>query len=1086
MSRLIPLFQPKLLKNSVRAYSFPLDLSDRHALLNRWSDRIQSGTLDKIKEVSLHGDFLRDIFQTILGYRSVMSGSGETWDIHAEATIAARGGAADAAIGFFSDPPDGQKLTGRIIAPIELKGSKTNLDKAGSRQESAVDQGWRYANHTAGCKWVIVSNYRELRLYHVDKTYASAQVFELEKLADLEQFKQFFFLLYRKNFLPSTADQESRIDRLLQESDATEAIVTEELYRQYKALRLELTQHFQRVSKLRRKNRDLILVEKAQKVLDRILFIAFCEDRGLLPRQTIRKAHDHHDPYYPRPIWDNYKAVFRWVNEGNPDDPPIPEYNGGLFRHDPLLDEELTVNDSLCSAMNGLTQYDYADEVSVDVLGRIFEQSVTDLEELRSLAQDETYNAKQGQRKKQGVFYTPAYITRYIVGVTVGGYLERRKVAVLGRSELESSADWQTYLDEVLKPLTVCDPACGSGAFLIAAFDFLVQDYRQAYLYLDQEFDQAGVYRQILQGNLYGVDLSSESVEITKLSLWLQTAQKGKKLADLDGNIRQGNSLIADRKVDPLALDWGAAFPGVMNAGGFDVVIGNPPYVRQEYIAPFKPYLQEHYATYDGVADLYTYFYEKGVNLLKSGGMLSYIVTNKWMRAGYGEGLRGFFRERVVMEEIIDFGHAPIFPDADTFPCIIVARREESPNPDHPVTICPVPREDLPQINLPQYVTQSGYPVPWSRFSEQAWSLEPPDVDHLMDKIRAVGVPLKEFAGVKPYRGVLTGFNEAFLIDNDTKNKLIQADPKSAEIIKPYLRGQDIKRWSPEWQNLWIILIQSSANKSWKWSSAKSLEEAEGIFKGNYPQLYDHLIQFKKKLKKRSDQGKYWWELRACAYYDSFENSKLFYQVIQTLPQYAFDESGCYGNDKTFILPCSDFYLVACLNSPLIWWYSHRYFTRMLSGSISPMGYLFETLPIAPPTPEIRAQVEPHVAELIELTQQNQQSHRDLINWFRTEHNIAKPGRKLEDFSQLSEDDFIKELKKRQPKGSSFGPTARRHALEAYNDLAPAIQTRNSAIAHLEQELNDLINQAYQLTPDEIALMWRTAPPRMPIAPPPP
>lgn len=1063
MSAVNPLFQAKLLNNRVGQYAFPLDLSDRHAILQKWITALASGTLDQMKEVSLHGDFLRDIFQGVLGYRSVIEGAGEAWELHAEQTISDGGGSADGALGLFTATVTEQgktKLAGRLIAPIELKGTKADLDKAGSRKESAVDQGWRYANYTAGCKWVIVSNYREIRLYHLDKTPVFAEVFDLASLANFEQFKRFFYLLCRANFLPIQADQDSRIDRLLVESDQQETEVTALLYQEYKNLRIELVNHFNFNGPEDLPNRELVLVEKAQKALDRVLFIAFCEDRGLLPRHTIRNAHDHHDPYFPRPIWENFKRVFRWVDQGNPDNPPIPEYNGGLFRFDRILDEVLTVTDPICNQMKNLARFDYAEEVSVDILGRIFEQSVTDLEELQALARGEVYNAKLGKRKKQGVFYTPAYITRYIVGVAVGGVLARRRERLGDEGE-------RRYLEEVLIPLKVCDPACGSGAFLIAAFDFLVREYRQVYHNLGEVFDPAVVYPLILQGNLYGVDLSSESVEITKLSLWLQTAQRGQKLADLDRNICQGNSLIADCEVDPLGFDWVGRFPEVFAAGGFDVVIGNPPYVRQEFIAPFKGYLQGNYETYDGVADLYTYFYEKGVNLLRAGGMLSYIVTNKWLRAGYGERLRGFFRDRVVMEEIIDFGHAPIFEDADTFPCIVVGRRMgDEERVDQDVLICPVPREALAQINLPQYVRESGYSVPWSRFSEQAWSLEPPAVDGLMEKIRAVGVPLTEFAGVKPYRGVLTGFNEAFLIDDETKRGLVQADPKSAEIIKPYLRGQDVKRWHPEWQNLWMIFAHKDID----------IEK--------YVSVKQYLLGYHSQLTNRAGK-QLWWQLQSSpAFYEYFEQPKIVYQEIQFHSLFCFDDQKYFTNNKCFIIPTIDLYLLGVLNSSVMWWHNWRYLPHMKDDALTPVGVLMESIPIAPPTPEIRAQVEPLVSQLIELTKTNQQNHRDLINWLRTEHNIDKPGRKLENFSQLSQDEFIKELTKRKPKGDNFGPTARRQATEAYNELAPQILTRNPTITQLENQLNHLINQAYQLTPQEIALLWQTAPPRMPITPP--
>ena len=422
------LFQDKTLSQALKGFLFPADIGDRHQKLLQWVQTLESGTLDAVKETSLHGDFLKDVFQDALGYRSVIGGAGHQWELHAEQTISDGGGSADGALGFFNavtKQKGGKQLEGRVIAPIELKGAKNDLDRAApGRKESAVDQGWRYANYTADCRWVLVSNYREIRLYQTSKTPAYYEVFKLKDLEDLEQFRLFYFVLCRQNFLPPSADPKARslIDQLLVESDKAEVEITKTLYAEYKQVRLNLATHFRATGPADLPDRDIALIEKAQKTLDRVLFIAFCEDKDLLPKETIQQAHDHKDPYNPRTIWENYKAVFCAVDQGNPA-LAIPGYNGGLFRHDPLLDAQLQVSDILCTQLKKLARYDFDSEVSVNILGHIFEQSVSDLEELRSLSAGETYDQKKGQRKTQGVYYTPAFITQYIVAVALGGYL---------------------------------------------------------------------------------------------------------------------------------------------------------------------------------------------------------------------------------------------------------------------------------------------------------------------------------------------------------------------------------------------------------------------------------------------------------------------------------------------------------------------------------------------------------------------------------------------------------------------------------------------------------------------------------------
>lgn len=785
-------------------------------------------------------------------------------------------------------------------------------------------------------------------------------------------------------------------------------------------------------------------------------------------------------------------------------------YNGGLFKHDSLLDEQLQVSDLLCTQLKKLTRYDFDSEVSVNILGHIFEQSVTDLEELRALSAGESYDQKKGQRKTQGVYYTPAFITQYIVTVALGGYLERKEKALwqeIGIDQIRANAHvqrrkaeiqfWERYRSEVLAKTRVIDPACGSGAFLIAAFDYLNNEYERvneqlAALETDDDtgefVGQRSVFdltKTLLNQNLYGVDLSPESVEITKLSLWLKTAERGKQLTYLDDNIKVGNSIVADPSVAPRAFNWETEFAEVFADGGFDVVIGNPPYVRQELLTPFKPYLQRHYAAYDGVADLYVYFYEKGLKILRPNGVMSYIVTNKWLRAGYGEPLRKFFAENSVFEQIIDFGHAPIFQDADVFPCIVAVRKPivESKDMDKsdPVNVCSISREHLANINLPQYVAQEGFRIPWPNFNENAWSLEPPEINLLIQKIGRSGQPLSDLFNTRPYRGVLTGFNEAFLISEERRKRLISEDSGSSKIIKPYLRGRNIQRWNPEGEDEWIIFSR------------------RGIDIEKYPAVKKHLEQYQVRLEPRPDNwnvkkdgewrgrkpGTYqWYEIQdSVEYYPLFEKPKILYQVIQFWPQYSLDTSCGYGNDKTYFLPTSDLYLLGVLNSPLMWWHNWRYFGHMKDEALNPANYKMETLPIAPPTAEIRAEVEPAVQQLIEFTKANQQATREMLDWFRVEHGIDKAGNKLSDFATLSLDDFLQEVKKRRPKNAgNLGPKDLKTLKEAYGDYALPIQHRRRDGLVLEHRISDLVNQAYSLTPEDIDLMWKTAPPRMPFS----
>ena len=286
--------------------------------------------------------------------------------------------------------------------------------------------------------------------------------------------------------------------------------------------------------------------------------------------------------------------------------------------------------------------------------------------------------------------------------------------------------------------------------------------------------------KRILENNLYGVDLNEEAIEICRLSLWIKTAERGKALTSLDHTIRVGNSIVADPAVHPKAFDWQAAFPEVFKKGGFDVVVANPPYVRQELLSPIKPYLESAYRAYHGMADLYVYFYELGLRLLKPGGLLSFIVTNKWMKSGYGEPLRRFFAEKAWMESVVDFGHAKqIFEEADVFPV------------DHR---CPSP-DRCAEARHRAALHDSAGATPHRRLEPadrraRAWSCRYRNLGRMHGSLSRVGSThfwrrsrqrafrLAEFAGVKPLSGIKTGLNEAFLVDTPTKVAMVAERPE--------------------------------------------------------------------------------------------------------------------------------------------------------------------------------------------------------------------------------------------------------------------------------------------------------------------
>jgi hypothetical protein len=880
-----PLFRPEALRPKLAGFAVSAAASAVRDKLVQWANFLASPEADASKETELLPSYLEDVFVELLAYTHKASGA-DPYTFKREAATRAEGTFADAALGRFSLAGD----RAEYVAVVEGKGPRDPLDRPfAGRKQSAVDQALHYAVNFR-CHWYLVTNLREIRLYHKDHDLHTYERFKMSALAaDDATFRRFVFLLGAERVV---APGRCHLDELLSESRQIGQELTRDYYREYAELRRRT------FDELCRSNPDVApadLLAPTQKILDRVLFIAFCQDRGLLPAGSIAKAYHHADPYNPRPTWDNFRGLFRAVDEGNAR-LEIDRYNGGLFARDELL-ERLRVPDEVCKGFDRLAAYYYglptaAEEaqdgkarlIDVEILGHIFEQSITDLEQLRHAITDgaPADGGTATKRKREGAFYTPSFITRYIVAATLGPLLKERfealrrqhhgQAARTVRKVLEDpnaydlaeltpaqrdalTGFWDGWLNE-LETLRLVDPACGSGAFLIEAFEQLYAVYQQSQARLTELrgptlFD---IDRQILEKNLFGVDLNSEAVEICRLSLWIKTAQRGKVLTSLDHNVRVGNSVIADPAVHVRAFDWRAAFPEVFAAGGFDVVLGNPPYVRQEWIAPFKSYLQQHYRAFDGAADLYVYFYELGINLLKPGGRLGFIVTNKWMRAGYGEPLRRFFGEHAWVESVVDFGHAKqIFEDADVFPSILVARKPTSEPPPATARVCAIPREQLRVDDLNRQITAEGFEVSRDRLGAAAWTLEPPGVVALLEKVRRIGVPLKEFTNVTPLCGIKTGFNDAFLIDTPTKGKLVAADPTSAGLFRPYLRGQDIDRWQGEWSGLWMLAMKSSSNHPWPW--AKASDQAEAVFAATYPAIHAHLNQYREALIKPRTRG---------------------------------------------------------------------------------------------------------------------------------------------------------------------------------------------------------------------------------------
>ncbi|MBK6327420.1 MAG: Eco57I restriction-modification methylase domain-containing protein [Chloroflexi bacterium] len=373
---------------------------------------------------------------------------------------------------------------------------------------------------------------------------------------------------------------------------------------------------------------------------------------------------------------------------------------------------------------------------------------------------------------------------------------------------------------------------------------------------------------------------------------------------------------------------------------GFDVVIGNPPYVRQEKIKELKPALQKQYTCYTSGL-IYTSTSLKGLPLARERGVLCYICSNKYFRAGYGKKLRGYLSKQATIRQLIDFGDAPVFT-AIAYPSIVLLQKQ-APNDNRLTAFNWEPGP--PVTEFEPVFAANKFKMPQSALTADGWRLEQREVLALLAKLRSAGTPLGEYVQGRFYRGILTGLNEAFVVDRATRDRLIAEHPSSAELLKPYLRGQDIKKWQPGFDDQYLIRIESSANKKHPWSN-KSEEEAERIFAETYPAIYAFFQPLRSKLINRFDQGQYFWELRACAYWGEFSHTKIIYQEIATYQAFAFDDSGFHSNNKTFLIPEASKVLIALLNSKVVWFFLDKITSKLQGGAYAMQMPYVSQIPI--------------------------------------------------------------------------------------------------------------------------------------------
>jgi len=1043
------------------------------------------------KEEQYQAKFLDELFVNVLGYTLNPK---PDFNITTEFKNQKGAGKADGAI----------LKEAKAIGVIELKGTNTK------DLESIRKQAFDYKANQKGCVYVITSNFEKLRFYINDAT--EFLEFNLFQLAP-EEFALMYLCLQKDNILnnlPLTIKEASLVeeDKITKQFYNDYSVFKRELFRDLvkrnaKRIKMDaviasearqsLEENNANENKALEKNVKLSLFKKSQKLIDRFLFIFFAEDRDLLPPnstiQILDKWKADIDFGDERPLYNLFKQYFHFLDEGRKGTTSRAEiyaYNGGLFKPDAILDSLEIDDDLLYKHTYKLAKYDFSSQVDVNILGHIFENSLNEIESVNAEIEGGEFDKQKSKRKKDGVFYTPKYITKYIVENTVGKLCQEKKDQLGFKEEAYFEIKKGTHqntkkqLLEVLDnyrawllKITICDPACGSGAFLNQALDFLIKEHR----YIDELKAKvlggglilSDIENTILENNIYGVDLNEESVEIAKLSLWLRTAQPRRKLNDLSNNIKCGNSLIDSKTVaGDKAFNWQQEFPQIFNPSlrggttkqsadvkqGFDVIIGNPPYVRAELLTNYLGYFEKNYSVYHSASDLFAYFYELGSKIINDNGLMGYI-SNTFDKTTAGKVLREYLTNKTSLKEYIDFTEVQIFEGATTYPVIIIL--ENGVGKDCNFKYIKIPK--IAQSRVIDIDNENEIQVLQSSLNSKSWSFLSVGMANIFNKILQ-HTNLRDKYG-RCYYGVKTALNDAFIIDNNWS---------FSEHIKPILEGKEIKKWNVQKVEQKLILFKSKWTNEVYANQSSETEKLESLIK-DFPQIFNHLLSFKERAIKRYDQGDYWWELRNCAYYDLFEKPKIIFPNLQNTNKFCFDSIGTFVNAPAVFLPVNSKALLCVLNSKIVWEFLKSICVVRSGGYIEVKPQYFEQIPI----PEIKNEsaLESKANTVIELVNDFQILASRFQNYISSQFSLEKLTRKLDNWHELDFADFIKELNKAIKKAGGTPLTKKDEFewLELFEDNKKKAQELQTQITQTEKTIDTMVYDLYGLTEEERSII---------------
>ena len=934
-----------------------------------------------------------------------------------------------------------------------------------------------FGNEPIVPSWGIVTDMNEFRLYWYDRAPQNflrfvirpTDLFQGDGLlanTDDARFERFLFwkVFQKENLL--TSGGKSRLAQLIARQWVKERELENTFYEEYRVFRerLYLTLVESNPSFPGTKGR---LVRIAQKILDRCIFIFFCEDMGQAlgyPPQLLRDLliHDSRDEYFdPKgdSIWKRLIRLCKAMNNGTAfGSHKINQFNGGLFADDAELESLHIPNDVFCQPGQGQNEaslytykqtllylsasYNYAagwaegltrppvddviseaDAVKRDpskslglyTLGRIFEQSITELEILEAEADGLPSLNKETKRKRDGVYYTPEWVVEHIVKETLGKKLDELKSECgWPRNRLPQKEQIDTY-GEKLKSIKIVDPACGSGAFLISALRYLLDEWHQLEAVRRQvesrltPSDDNALIRDILRSNIYGVDINPASVEITRLALWLHTAKGDKPLSSLEGTIRDGNSLIDDsfykgqidldlyddvQKERINAFNWEEAFPEVFEEGGFDVVVGNPPYVKlqnfrnvhkdmAEFLRTGRPGVAPYRSTQTGNFDLYLPFIEKGLQLLKKDGRMGYIAPSLWSVNDYGAGLRNWIAEKRYLDGWIDFRSFQVFDEATIYTALQFYAKKAA-------------KALRVAFAADGVLADDSWSDPASSLSYEKlafgdrWLLLSGTERKLIDKLYKRCKRMDDPAHTSNiFVGIQTSADSIYHLKRLGRNRYLctpkgaDADPPyevqvEDEIMKPLVSGTEAKRYVAPETDTFLLFPYQVSNETVRLIDAKT-------FEGSYPNAWAYLKSYEQSLREREkgkmDSDDSWWAYNYPKNLGKQEIQKLIVPRLVSSLLCSVDEHGQIYLDNVDVGGIAvsktqdPFFICGILNAPVADFVFRR-ISKPFRGEYRSANKQF----IAPlPIPPAKGAIQKDVAQRAKDLQSHHTLRRDIV-----------------------------------------------------------------------------------------------------------